>query len=186
MRKNETVMSISYEEYRQLVARTDFNADCPVKRLLGIFSGKWHIRIIFELTKVDTIRFGELKKRIGNITNTMLAGTLKELEEDGIVIGEQFNEIPPHVEYSLSESVKQLYPVFYEMVLWVADIIIYFSTASYTRSISPTLQAWAKQPLDEDGFFPSYISGSCPTHPSRRALSMTSSASFTIPFASSL
>lgn len=73
-------MSISYEEYKNLVAKTNLNADCPVQRLLGIFAGKWHIRIIFELTKVDKVRFGELKKSIGDITNTMLANTLKELE----------------------------------------------------------------------------------------------------------
>lgn len=111
-------MSISYEEYKKIVANTDLNGNCPVKRLLNIFSGKWHIRIIFELTKVDTIRFGELKRRIGGITNTMLANTLKELEHDGIVLREQFNEIPPHVEYSLSDSGKELYTVFYEMALW--------------------------------------------------------------------
>lgn len=111
-------MEISYEEYKELVARTDLNADCPVKKLLNIFSGKWHIRIIFELTKVDRIRFGSLKKQIGDITNTMLANTLKELEQDGIVLREQFNEIPPHVEYALSDSGKEMYRIFYEMALW--------------------------------------------------------------------
>lgn len=111
-------MNISYDEYKALVAKTDLNADCPVKKLLSIFSGKWHIRIIFELTKVESVRFGELKKRIGSITNTMLANTLKELDEQGIIIRKQFNEIPPHVEYSLSESGKELYPIFFEMALW--------------------------------------------------------------------
>ena len=114
----EAAMELSYEAYRNLVAKTDLNADCPVKKLLGIFSGKWHIRIIFELTKVDAIRFGDLKRRIGGITNTMLANTLKELEQDGIVLREQFNEIPPHVEYALSESGKDMYRIFYEMALW--------------------------------------------------------------------
>ncbi|MCI5740422.1 MAG: helix-turn-helix domain-containing protein [Lachnospiraceae bacterium] len=111
-------MGISYGEYRNLVEKTDFNADCPVKRLIDTFSGKWHIRIIFELTKVDSIRFGELKKRIGNITNTMLANTLKDLEQQGIILRKQFNEIPPHVEYSLSDGGKELYPIFYEMAIW--------------------------------------------------------------------
>ncbi|MCI6866955.1 MAG: helix-turn-helix transcriptional regulator [Lachnospiraceae bacterium] len=111
-------MSISYEEYKQLVSKADLDGDCPVKRLLTVFSGKWHIRIIFELTKVDTIRFGELKKQISGITNTMLASTLKELEQNGIVLRTQFNEIPPHVEYSLTDSGKELYTIFYEMALW--------------------------------------------------------------------
>ncbi|MGN0106859.1 MAG: winged helix-turn-helix transcriptional regulator [Hominilimicola sp.] len=111
-------MGISDEEYRELVAKADLNSDCPVKKILSIFSGKWHIRIIFELTKADNMRFGELKKRIGTITNTMLANTLKELEHQGIIIRKQFNEIPPHVEYSLSDSGKELYPVFYAMAEW--------------------------------------------------------------------
>ncbi|MGN1399558.1 MAG: winged helix-turn-helix transcriptional regulator [Erysipelotrichaceae bacterium] len=111
-------MKISYDEYKQLVNQTDLNSDCPVKKLLNIFSGKWHIRVIFELTKVDKIRFGNLKKQIDGITNTMLTNTLKELEQNGIVIREQFNEIPPHVEYSLSDSGKEMYRIFYEMALW--------------------------------------------------------------------
>ncbi|MGN1021542.1 MAG: winged helix-turn-helix transcriptional regulator [Aristaeellaceae bacterium] len=109
---------MTYAEYRALIARTDLNADCPVKRLLTLFSGKWHIRVIFELTKVDSIRFGELKRRIGDITNTMLSGTLRDLEEYGIVRRTQYNEIPPHVDYALTEAGQALYPVFYEMALW--------------------------------------------------------------------
>lgn len=114
------IVSISYEEYYNLISKTDWSADCRKKRLLDIFSGKWHIRIIYELTKVDTLRFGELKSRIGDITNTMLSNTLKELEQNGIVVRKQFNEIPPHVEYSLSDSGKEMYPIFYEMALWVS------------------------------------------------------------------
>ncbi len=48
----------------------------------------------------------------------MLSNTLKELEQNKIILRKQFNEIPPHTEYSLSESGKELYPVFYEMALW--------------------------------------------------------------------
>lgn len=111
-------MGTTYEEYKALVAQANPEANCPVEKLLDIFSGKWHIRVIFELTKAEAIRFGELKKRIGGITNTMLANTLKELETVGIVTRTQFNEIPPHVEYALSESGRELYPIFYEMALW--------------------------------------------------------------------
>lgn len=111
-------MNLSYEEYQKLMTETDLDADCPMNKLLAIFSGKWHIRVIFELTKAESIRFGVLKKQIGDITNTMLANTLKDLEQDGIIIRKQFNEIPPHVEYSLSVSGKKLYPIFYEMAVW--------------------------------------------------------------------
>lgn len=111
-------MNITYDEYKKLVKKTEFSPNCPVKKILSLLSGKWHIRIIFELTKVDHIRFGALKNRIDGITNTMLANTLKDLEKNGIIVREQFNEIPPHVEYSLSDSGKELYPIFYDMAEW--------------------------------------------------------------------
>ncbi len=63
-------------------------------------------------------RFGELKRGLPGITGTALSNVLKELEADGFVRREQFNEIPPHVEYSLTEKGADLQPVFYQMMLW--------------------------------------------------------------------
>ncbi|MFV0441600.1 MAG: winged helix-turn-helix transcriptional regulator, partial [Lachnospirales bacterium] len=76
------------------------------------------LRVIYELSKVDAIRFGELKKNIDNITNTMLTSTLRNLEENKIVNRVQYNEIPPHVEYSLTDIGRDMYPIFIEMVNW--------------------------------------------------------------------
>lgn len=59
-----------------------------------------------------------MKKAYPRITNTMLTNTLRDLEELGIVHREQFNEIPPHVEYSLTEKGKALLPVFFELAKW--------------------------------------------------------------------
>lgn len=80
-----------------------------------MLSGKWKSQIIYEMCIQEPIRFGELKKNIDGITNTMLTNSLRELEKDGLVLRVQFNEIPPHVEYSLTEKGKALLPVFYEM-----------------------------------------------------------------------
>ncbi|WP_099469252.1 winged helix-turn-helix transcriptional regulator [Konateibacter massiliensis] len=91
---------------------------CPVKRGLSIFEGKWNARIIYELIQQPTMRFGELNKAIPEISNTMLATTLKGLEEKGIVKRIQFNEIPPHVEYSLTESGLAIIPVFDAIGEW--------------------------------------------------------------------
>jgi DNA-binding HxlR family transcriptional regulator len=110
---------ISFEEYRKLIATihpTDHN--CPIKRTLELFTGKWNLIVLYELTKADSLRFGNLQKRIDGITNTMLSSTLKDLEKKGFVIRTQFNEIPPHVEYALSESGKGLYTIFIEMANW--------------------------------------------------------------------
>lgn len=109
---------MSFEEYRELVVKANRGANCPLNSMLGFFTGKWNTQVLFELTKVDSIRFGNLKKQIGGITNTMLAATLKYLEENGLLIRTQFNEIPPHVEYALSEKGKELYPIFLEMAAW--------------------------------------------------------------------
>ena len=64
----------------------------------------------------DTVRFGQLKKDLPEITNTMLTKSLRELEEDGLIARRQFNEIPPHVEYFLTPMGRDLQPVFYAMM----------------------------------------------------------------------
>lgn len=91
---------------------------CPMQRTLEFISGKWRTHIIYELCKKPSCRFSELKRAIPPITNAMLTRTLRDLEEFGIVHREQFNEIPPHVEYSLTEKGKALLPVFTELAKW--------------------------------------------------------------------
>ena len=114
MKKNETA-----ESYLKKVLSTDaIDEKCPVHRTLMILNGKWKTHIIYELCKHDSRRFGELKKAIPQITNSMLTSTLRDLEELGIIHREQFNEIPPHVEYSLTEKGKALLPVFVEISKW--------------------------------------------------------------------
>lgn len=92
--------------------------ECPVKRTINLFQGKWNLRIIYELSKQEALRFGALKRAIPYISNTVLTSTLKELENQGLVLRKQFNEIPPHVEYSLTESAKELDQVFQAMRDW--------------------------------------------------------------------
>lgn len=106
------------EEYLNRVMTTKVSDHCPMRRTLEMLSGKWRTHIIYELCKYSSCRFGELKKAVSPITNTMLANTLRDLEALGIVCREQFNEIPPHVEYSLTEKGKELLPVFTELAKW--------------------------------------------------------------------
>lgn len=111
---------MSFEEYQKLLSQVDFNeGPCPIEDMFLVLSGKWNLRVLFELTKTDTSRFGELKKRINGITNTMLTSTLRNLENEELVSRKQFNEIPPHVEYSLSNKGKDLYPIFLDMLKWI-------------------------------------------------------------------
>lgn len=106
------------KEYLDKVLHTEVSDSCPMRRTLELISGKWRTHIIYELCKKNSCRFGELKKAMPRITNTMLTHTLRDLEELGIVHREQFNEIPPHVEYSLTPKGKALLPVFTELAKW--------------------------------------------------------------------
>jgi len=109
---------MTFQEFKNRIKVTTPAKDCPISRTLELLSGKWTSRVIYELEKYDQIRFGELKKNLNGITNTMLSNTLKNLEEKGIVIRTQYNEIPPHVEYSLSDSGKAMLSIYYEIGKW--------------------------------------------------------------------
>ena len=92
--------------------------ECPVQKILNLFQRKWNLRIIYELSKHESMPVGELKKAVLDISNTVLTSTLKALENQGLVLRQQFNEVPPHVEYSLTESAKALDKVFQTMREW--------------------------------------------------------------------
>lgn len=109
---------ITAESYLKKIMSNPINENCPVHRTLELLNGKWRTHIIYELCKHPSMRFGELKKAYPHITNTMLTNTLRDLEGLEIIHREQFNEIPPHVEYSLTEKGKKLLPVFLEISKW--------------------------------------------------------------------
>lgn len=110
--------NLSAEEYLQKIMLSKPNENCPIRKTIELISGKWRTHIIYELCKHQSCRFGELKKALPKITNTMLTSTLRDLENYGIVHREQFNEIPPHVEYSLTEKGRAMLPIFYEIAKW--------------------------------------------------------------------
>lgn len=91
---------------------------CPVTKAMFIFEGKWNVQVLFALFTFHSLRFGELRKHVPGISKTMLSATLRKLEEYGLVHREQFNEIPPHVEYSLTEGGNALKSVFAEIAKW--------------------------------------------------------------------
>ena len=112
--------SLSFEEFSKLVNSIILteNGNCPVTPVISMLQGKWKMQIIYELCIKSPMRFGELKKMMGNVTNTALTNALRELEENELIHREQFNEIPPHVEYSLTDKGKDLLPVFHAIANW--------------------------------------------------------------------
>ena len=91
---------------------------CPAPVVIGMIGGKWKLLILQILIFHGTKRFGELRKRIDGITQTMLTGQLRALEADGLVSRKVYAEVPPRVEYSATEDGMRLEPVFKSMHRW--------------------------------------------------------------------
>ncbi len=91
---------------------------CPIEYGLDIFGGKWKSRIICVLSSVKVMRYNEIRKELGNITDAVLAGMLKEMITDELISRKQYNEIPPKVEYSLTEKGKSALPILQSICNW--------------------------------------------------------------------
>ncbi|MFT8347568.1 winged helix-turn-helix transcriptional regulator [Clostridium saccharoperbutylacetonicum] len=83
---------------------------CPVELALEVIGGKWRIPILWKLSDAKTVRYNELKRSISGITNTMLTRSLQDLERHGLVKRIEYSEVPPHVEYSLTDTCQRLIP----------------------------------------------------------------------------
>lgn len=91
---------------------------CPVTYTISIVGGKWKWIILYMIYRQTIIRYGELKKRLPSIAHKTLSQQLKELEESALVHREQYDQIPPRVEYSLTEKGKSLIPILTLMAQW--------------------------------------------------------------------
>ena len=96
---------------------------CPVTATLELIGGKWKTIILYSLT-TGTRRFGEIAVRIPDISRKVLTEQLKELEADGLILREQYKEIPPRVEYSLTDLGKSLSTVIRELEIWGMENVL--------------------------------------------------------------
>ena len=90
---------------------------CPVETTLTLIGDKWKVLILRDLMP-GTKRFGELKKSIGNVSQKVLTAQLRAMEENGLVQRDVYAEVPPRVEYSLTELGKSLKPILDSMWAW--------------------------------------------------------------------
>ena len=97
--------------------RYDCSDGCPVEACLEQIAGKWKGLIVYHLIG-ETLRFSELARKIGSITQRSLTKQLRELEADGIVLRKVYPVVPPKVEYSLSAKGEQLRPVIAALGAW--------------------------------------------------------------------
>ena len=91
--------------------------DCPVETTLNLIGDKWKVLILRDLMP-GTKRFGELKKSIGTVSQKVLTAQLRAMEESGLVHREVYAEVPPRVEYSLTELGKSLKPILDSLRAW--------------------------------------------------------------------
>ena len=90
---------------------------CSLTRSMGIIGNKWKPIIVYVLQKRE-VRFGQLDAIIPLITRKVLTEQLKELEDDGLIMREAFGEVPPRVEYSLTEKGLELLPILNSIIVW--------------------------------------------------------------------
>lgn len=93
---------------------------CPVETTLMLISDRWKVLILRDLME-GTMRFGELKKSIGSISQKVLTSNLRSMEESGLLTRKVFPEVPPRVEYTLTETGRSLKPILDAMKEWGRD-----------------------------------------------------------------
>lgn len=91
---------------------------CPVRNVIARFGNKWALLVILILSENKVLRFSELKKMIPDVSSRMLSSTLRTLEADGLVSRKVYPEVPPKVEYSLTETGLPLVPFIVQLTEW--------------------------------------------------------------------
>lgn len=94
---------------------------CPIRYAIDIVGGKWKLPIICMLASGVPTRYSSIKRKLTGVTNMMLAQSIKELESSGIVHREQYNEVPPRVEYTITDKGKSIIPPLVKLAEWGGD-----------------------------------------------------------------
>lgn len=97
----------------------------PMDYFLSVTGGRWKLIIIFSLSRAESgvLRYGQLKRCLNGVTDKMLSTQLKELEQDGILLRKQYEQIPPKVEYRLTEKGRSLLPIIHSMHRWGYEVM---------------------------------------------------------------
>ncbi|QJT09496.1 winged helix-turn-helix transcriptional regulator [Oceanidesulfovibrio marinus] len=118
----KTAYDVSLPKGESLYERDEI---CPIIYALDIIGGKWKLPILWHLADQEAVRYNELKRGVTGITNMMLTKCLRELEENGLVVRVQYPEVPPRVEYSLTERGRELLPALNKLNVWGKEQIKY-------------------------------------------------------------
>ena len=94
---------------------------CPVRNVVARFGNKWALLVILVLSEDEPIRYNELGRKIPDISSRVLSNTLRILEADGLVDRHFYQEVPPRVEYSLTETGRSLVPIIIKLTEWAQN-----------------------------------------------------------------
>jgi DNA-binding HxlR family transcriptional regulator len=117
-------VTIAYNQelmLRENLKKFELIDDCPVRNVLDRIGDKWSILVITILGESGTLRFNEINAVIGTISQKMLATTLKTLEADGLISRKIYPQVPPRVEYTLTERGESLLPAMAGLVAWALE-----------------------------------------------------------------
>ena len=120
-------------EMEKKLEKISLSAACPVRNVLDRIGDKWSILVMMILNEGETFRFNELQKIIGDISQKMLTVTLRSLEADGLISRKVYPEVPPRVEYRLTDMGNSLIPHINNLVQWADE---------YMESITATRQRY--------------------------------------------
>lgn len=91
---------------------------CPLNRALRLIGGKWKMQILCSLHNNGPTRYNRLKRTLDGVSNTVLAGALRELESDGLVVRREYLEVPVRVEYEIAPRCRSLIPILDDLGRW--------------------------------------------------------------------
>lgn len=106
---------------------------CPLNYAMSIIGGKWKMQIICALNNQGKLRYNELRRKLDKISNTVLAASLKELEEEGLVSRRVYMEVPVKVEYATTEQCDKLMPILEALSDWGEELMLQRSTAAAAK-----------------------------------------------------
>ncbi|MCM1038328.1 MAG: helix-turn-helix transcriptional regulator [Roseburia sp.] len=95
---------------------------CPLQKAANALGGKWKLSILCSLNASGSTRYNDLKRKIKGISNTMLAKSLKELEDNGLIKRTEYMEVPIRVEYETTDLTQDLLPILSELAKWSVNI----------------------------------------------------------------
>lgn len=101
--------------------KNELYPDCPIRNILNRISDKWTLLVLYTLNGHEPLRFKQLAEELQDISQKMLTLTLRTLETDGFVERKVYAEVPPRVEYRLTERSHSLFPIINQLIQWAKD-----------------------------------------------------------------